>query len=83
MSLVRYACDLCHLRLRNLHRHRLITPIITIQNINCSCGVLPIPSLHKAISVQFSKSLAAEYDVDVTFSPKLHTWTEADVRCRS
>jgi hypothetical protein len=33
--------------------------------------------------LQFSKSLAAEYDVDITFSPKLHTWTEADVRCRS
>ncbi len=69
MSLVRYACDLCHLRLRNLHPHRLITPIIIIQKINSSCGGLPIRSLHKAISVHFSNSQRAWLPSTTWMSP--------------
>lgn len=69
MSLVGYACDLCHLRLRKLHRHRVITPIIIIQKINSSCGDLPIPSLHRAISVHFSNSQRAWLPSTTWMSP--------------
>ncbi len=68
-------CSLCvqplSPSLRNLHRHRLITPIIIIQKKNSSCGGPPIPSLHKAISVHFSNSQRA-WLPSTTWMPPSH-----------